>query len=272
MPYATSVTAPAAIKMMEDLPGVHDWEVKQIVALQQELGIAGEDSIVLSEKLTLVFTSKDFFGDMSLPSQYKFVGPVFNNRTAVPSFNWEKLYQLGTQPRILVSIGTTFDHAYKKEFFGKVIEALGDEPISVIVVSDESLFDSWPSNFLVQSRVPQLDLLPHLDGVVCHGGHNTVCETLSHGIPLVVIPIAYDQSHVAGQVIQAASGIRLNYKRFKAVHLKEAVWQILKEPAYKHAAQRIQDSFERSGGAATAAKLLESLAPVVPAFHRITNY
>lgn len=266
LPYATSVTAPAAIKMVEDLPGVHDWEVKQIVGLQQELGIAGDAPIVLSDKLTLVYTSKDFFGHMDTPDHYKFIGPVFNNRHIVPPFNWEKLSQRGIQPRVLVSIGTTFDHAYKKEFFGKVIAALGGEEMTVIVVSDESLFDTWPDNFIVQPRVPQLDLLPHLDGVVCHGGHNTVCETLSHGLPLVVIPIAYDQSHVAGQVVQAESGIRLNFKRFKATHLKEAVWGILQNPAYREAAQRIQDSFERAGGAAAAADQLEDLTTVIPPY------
>jgi MGT family glycosyltransferase len=259
IPYATSVTAPAAVKMMEDLPGVHEWEIKQIVALQQELGIPYDRAIVCSEALTMIFTSKDFFGDMSLPPWYKFIGPVIQHRATVTAFNWEKLYHLGDVPRILVSIGTTFDHTYKKEFFQKVIEALGNEPVSVVVVSDPSLFEEWPDNFVVQERIPQLELLPHLDAVVCHGGHNTVCESLSHGLPLVVIPIAYDQSHVAGRVIQVESGVRLNYKRFKAAHLHTAVWEILRNPAYKEAAKRIQSSFEQSGGAATAADLLEEL-------------
>jgi MGT family glycosyltransferase len=207
----------------------------------------------------MIFTSKDFFGDMSLPPWYKFIGPVIQHRATVTAFNWEKLYHLGDVPRILVSIGTTFDHTYKKEFFQKVIEALGNEPVSVVVVSDPSLFEEWPDNFVVQERIPQLELLPHLDAVVCHGGHNTVCESLSHGLPLVVIPIAYDQSHVAGRVIQVESGVRLNYKRFKAAHLHTAVWEILRNPAYKEAAKRIQSSFEQSGGAATAANLLEEL-------------
>jgi len=271
IPYATSVTAPAAVKMMEDLPGIHEWEIKQIVGLQQELGIEDDKSVVCSDALTMIFTSQYFFGDMSLPAGYKFIGPVIRHRAAVTSFDWSKLYHLGDMPRILVSIGTTFDHAYKKEFFQKVIEGLGDQPVSVVVVSDPALFDEWPDNFIVQERVPQLELLPHLDAVVCHGGHNTVCESLSHGLPLVVIPIAYDQSHVAGRVTYMESGLRLNYKRFKAVHLQEAVWEILKNPAYREAAQRIQQSFEESGGATTAANLLEQLVPQM-AFHRNRIY
>ncbi|MVT11135.1 glycosyltransferase [Chitinophaga tropicalis] len=258
IPYATSVTAPAAIKMMDDLPGVHEWEMKQITGLQQELGIPGDKGIVCSEALTMVFTSKDFFGDMRLPGFYRFVGPVIRNRSVISGFNWERFNSM-KQPRILVSIGTTFDHCYKKEFFGKVIEAFADEALSVVVVSDEQLFEKWPDNFIVSERVPQLELLPHLDAVVCHGGHNTVSETLLHGLPLVVIPIAYDQSHVAGRVVSAGSGIRLNYRRFKANHLKDAVYGVLQDPSYKIAAELIQRSFEEAGGAAAAATMLEEL-------------
>lgn len=259
IPYATSVTAPAAIKMMEDLPGIHEWEMKQIVGLQQELGIPGNHGIVCSEALTMVFTSKDFFGDMPLPGFYKFIGPVIQHRSTVHEFAWERFRSMNNQPKILVTIGTTFDHSYKKEFFDKVIEAFADDMLTVVVVSDVRLFEKWPDNFIVSEYVPQLELLPYLDAVVCHGGHNTVSETLLHGLPLVVIPIAYDQSHVAGRVVHAGSGIRLNYRRFKAHHLKTAVSEILQDPSYKNAARQIQRSFEEAGGASSAASLLEEL-------------
>jgi MGT family glycosyltransferase len=255
IPYATSVTAPAAVKMMEDLPKIHEWEVKQIIGLQQELGIEGEKSLAASELLTLVFTSRAFFGEMELPDHYRFPGPVIANRIADIPFDWEKLNSR-TVPKILISIGTTFDHQFKKDFFSKVIEAFGGKDIFVVVVSDEALFETWPSNFLVQQRVPQLELLPHLDGVVCHAGHNTVSEALSNGLPLVVIPIAYDQSHVAGRVVANGCGLRLNFNRFKAPHLQNAVNDILNDPAYRLAAQRIQSSFGRAGGTRTAAQWL----------------
>ena len=65
-PYVTSVTAPAAIKVMDELPKVHEWEVNQIVALQKEFGINEAGSIACSTLATLVFTSKAFFGEMEL--------------------------------------------------------------------------------------------------------------------------------------------------------------------------------------------------------------
>ncbi|TCD21765.1 glycosyl transferase [Pedobacter psychrodurus] len=257
-PYVTSVTAPAAIKVMDELPKVHEWEVNQIVALQKEFGIDTTDSIACSDLLTMVFTSKDFFGEMDLPEHFKFVGPVFNRRNTTIPFRWETFHT--SKPKILVSIGTTFDHEHKKAFFAKVIEAFADEDLHVVVVSDPALFGQWPDNFTVQRQVPQLELLPHLDAVVCHGGHNTVCETLMNGLPMVVIPIAYDQSHVAGRVFRVGAGERLNFNRFKANHLKEAVNKVLQNNSYKIAAEQIKQSFIEAGGTESAADLLEALS------------
>lgn len=258
-PYVTSVTAPAAIKVMDELPKVHQWEVNQIVALQKEFGIHEAGSIACSTLATLVFTSKAFFGEMELPEYYQFIGPVFNRRKTNAPFNWEA-FHANNQPKILVSIGTTFDHEHKKNFFAKVTEAFGNENLHVVVVSDPDLFESWPANFTVQREVPQLDLLPHLDAVVCHGGHNTVCETLMHGLPMVVIPIAYDQSHVAGRVFRVGAGERLNFNRFKASHLKEAVNKVMQDSSYKMAAEEIKQSFTDAGGTASAAGVLEALS------------
>lgn len=263
--YATSVTAPAAIKVMDELPKVHEWEMNQVIALQKEFGVHNETSIACSGELTMVLTSKAFFGEMELPEYYRFVGPVIHQRTEQVPFNWAKLNEQEGNKKILLSIGTTFDHEHKKSFFAKAIAAFENEALTVVVVSDPSLFEQWPSNFIVQRSVPQLELLPHLDAVVCHGGHNTVCETLTHGLPMVVVPIAYDQSHVAGRVVRVGAGLRLNFNRFKAKHLKEAVAEILDNACFKQAAVEISRSFSEAGGTEKAADLLAELAkePVI---------
>jgi MGT family glycosyltransferase len=259
IPCATTVTAPAAVRAMDDLPKIKEWGDQKIIALQRELGLDAKRSLQCSDAMALVFTSRAFFGDSGLEDQYKFVGPVIQHRPAVVPFEWEKFYHMEHPLRILVSIGTTFDHSYKKEFFSKVCAAFGNERLTVVVVSDPALFDEWPVNFIVQEKIPQLALLPHLNAVVCHGGHNTVCETLAHGLPLVVIPIAYDQSFVAGRVTASESGQRLNFKRFKADQLKQAVYEVLQDPKYAAAARAMQHSFTQAGGTTRTAELLEEM-------------
>ena len=45
--------------------------------------------------------------------------------------------------------------------------------------------DNASPNILFAGQVPQLALLPHMSAVVTHGGHNTVCEALACGLPVV---------------------------------------------------------------------------------------
>ncbi|WP_449397843.1 hypothetical protein [Chryseobacterium wanjuense] len=89
LPYSTTVTAPAAIKIMSELPKVHEWEEKQIIALQKELGIEENRALDCSDLLTLVLTSRYFFGEMDLPTNFQFTGPVLTERRISCEFDWE---------------------------------------------------------------------------------------------------------------------------------------------------------------------------------------
>ncbi len=107
--------------------------------------------------------------------------------------------------------------------------------------------------------MPQLDLLPHLDAVVSHAGHNTTCEALSFSLPMVVAPIRDDQPAVASQVVDCGAGIRVKFGRVSAAELRDAIVTVLDDPAYAAAAGRIRDSFAAAGGAEAAADRLEKL-------------
>ncbi len=259
IPYVTSVTAPAAIKTSESFPMVYAWEGEQIIRFQKNAGIEKDIRLDSSSLLTLVYTSKLFFGNSDLPDFYQFIGPVLNRHEVIDGFDWEGLYKSETNSKILVTIGTTFDHEQKLHFFRRVKESFENENITVIVVSDPDLFEDIPANFWVCRQVPQLKLISEMDAVVCHGGYNTVCETLFCGKPLVVLPIAYDQSYVAGCVTDMGAGIRLNFNRFNARQLKEAVNSLLTEKKYIENATTIRASFKEAGGVRKGVELLENI-------------
>lgn len=261
IPYATSITAPAAIKQNEALPMIYQWEAQQIISFQKKHGIEDDERVDCSRKLSLVYTSRAMFGDSELPNYFRFVGPVMNkDEKYCESFDFESINFNNDYPKVLVSIGTTFDHSQKTLFFDKVSAALGNEKINVIVVSDPEIFETIPDNFRIHKYIPQVQIMPMLDAVICHGGNNTVSEALFNAKPLVVIPIAYDQSYVATCVVNSGAGIRLNFNRFKAPQLKEALNSILTEKKYTDAAKNIQESFIEAGGAIKAVALLEELS------------
>jgi UDP:flavonoid glycosyltransferase YjiC (YdhE family) len=94
---------------------------------------------------------------------------------------------------------------------------------------------------------------------VSHGGHNTVCEALAHGLPLVVAPIRDDQPIIAQQVTDAGAGVRVRFGRVRTAELGDAIRTVLDDPSYAAAARRVRDSFAAAGGATTAADHLEKL-------------
>jgi MGT family glycosyltransferase len=145
-----------------------------------------------------------------------------------------------------------------QQFFETVVAALADQPLQVVLVAPVDAVPDPPANFLVRQRVPQLALMPHLSAVVTHAGHNTVCESLAHGLPLVMAPIKDDQPVVAQQVAAAGAGIRVKFGRLLPADLRSAVHNVLHDPSYRHAARQIQASFDSAGGEQAVADLLES--------------
>jgi UDP:flavonoid glycosyltransferase YjiC (YdhE family) len=114
---------------------------------------------------------------------------------------------------------------------------------------------------LTVPQVPVLELMPRLDAVVSHGGLNTVCEALAHGVPVVVAPIKDDQPINAAQLCRAGAGVRVSFDRSGPDRLRAALLAVLDEPRYAAGAARVAGAFVAAGGAGAAAAHLERLTP-----------
>jgi MGT family glycosyltransferase len=254
IPYATSVTAPAAIDPSPEFPEVHEYEKDQVVKFQQSMGCNIPEALVWSSPVTLVYTTEIFLQKFDFPSSHHFIGPSISKRKEWDIDISAIENQKGHRPIVLVSMGSVLPR--EPGFIDKVVAAFESLDIAVVVVTDPALRASWPENFFVYHYIPQLRVLQFVDAVICHAGHNTVCEALSVGIPLVTIPVAYDQSYVATKVTNSGAGLRLKYRRLSSEGLRSALMKILAEPGYKIAAQKIQQSFMDAGGEKYAAELI----------------
>ena len=251
LPWATLATTSAGLTdPLAGLPQVKQWFEDLIGQLETEAELprAGE----LSPHCVLAFTSSALV-PQRLPHHYHLVGPSISDRPERTEFPFAEL----RRPCVLVSMGTVNAEAAGR-FYATTIEALRDAPFQVVLVAPHAL--DAPPNFLVRSYVPQLALLPYVDAVVCHGGHNTTCEALAHGLPLVIAPIKDDQPIVADQVVAAGAGLRVKFGRVQPDELRAAVTRVLTEPGFREAAQRIRGSFASAGGAEAAATALEAVA------------
>lgn len=274
----SSTTSAELIDPLASMPKVAAWLDGILAALRARFGDpAAEHDPRFSPHGVLAFTSREFLGeDIPLPhDRVHLLGPALATRAerdgegvaGAAGFPWEALDAERT--KVLVTLGTAnTDASYR--FLTEALTALDQldcrgRPVQGIVVDPGGVLSSadveLPPGVLVRPYVPQLELLEQLDAVVCHGGHNTVCESLWHGVPLVVAPIRDDQPIVAGLLTGAGAGVRVRFNRVDATRLAKAINTVLDpEGGHREAALRVGRSFRAAGGVGAAADHLERAA------------
>ncbi|MBV9058630.1 MAG: glycosyltransferase family 1 protein [Pseudonocardiales bacterium] len=260
LPWATSATTSAELTdPFTYMPQLGSWAKQCLINLQHTLGVPTPIDLRYSDHLVLAFTTEVLVGSVhTFPGHYVFVGPSIGIRRRMVTFPWDWLDP--SRQHVLISLGTV-SPSIGRRFFATAVEAVAplSDRLQAVIVAPPDLVDVPHEHVLIREFIPQLDLLPHLHAVVSHGGHNTVCETLAHGVPLVVAPIRDDQPVIAHQVTEAGAGLRIQFGRVSPADLRSAIIRVLDDPSYRSAAQRIQTSFTTAGGAAAAADHLEKL-------------
>lgn len=261
LPWATLTGTLELSQSLALLPEVDAWIMRQRAAVWAAAGMPGQE-LRFSPYLVIGFVSRSLMTEVTLPGHVALVGPALADRPGAPDFPWDWLDPARRQ--VLVTVGTLAGDlaAHSASFYSRVMKALDplSDQLQVIMVTAPGVIDDRPGHVLAAERVPLLALMPRLDAVVCHGGLNTVCESLAAGVPLVVAPIRWDQPFNATQVVGSGAGIRVNFGRVSPDHLRVAVQAVLDDPVYRGAAARIADTFAEAGGRHRAADLLERLA------------
>lgn len=255
--WASTITTSASMLKPPDL--VSRWLGEKFQCLQKGYGVEYPlDRPDFSPYSCIVFSSMALVGDdyEFIDAPYYFVGPSISANRKPVDFPWEQLDD--HRKKILISLGTV-SRDRSGRFYEVMKEALADSDLQVVMVAPEDVAQNSPDNFIIRPRVPQLDLLPHVDLVVSHAGHNTVCETLSCGKPMVLAPIRDDQPIVARQVVNAGAGLSLRFGKVTANMARKTIETVLNDVSFRHNAHRIQQSFRTLGGGHKAATILEDL-------------
>lgn len=113
-----------------------------------------------------------------------------------------------------------------------------------------------PGNPLVYDWIPQQEVLREVDLVICHGGMTTVLDTVSAGLPMLVMPLAFEQPGIAARVARSGAGLMLS-RRAPARVLADALSLLLEDRAFRVRAEGLAAELREAGGAGRAADLIE---------------
>jgi zeaxanthin glucosyltransferase len=244
-------------RAFRSLPKVEAWIERGIASAGLSIGDGADPRF--SPHLVVAFTTPALIGPHDVPANHALVGPVLAARATTPDFPWEALDP--GRRAVLVTMGTLAEDL-SRDFYPRMVAALRtlEGRVQAVFTAQPGAVPDPPPGTVVLPQVPVLELLPRLAAVVCHAGHNTVCEALAHRVPLVVAPIRHDQPVTAAQVVAAGAGVRVRFGRSGPDELAAALAAVLDEPGYVAAAERVRDSFAAAGGAPAAASHLERLA------------
>jgi zeaxanthin glucosyltransferase len=141
----------------------------------------------------------------TLPARVRFIGSCARRGRADPHLEAEVAAL--PRPRVYVGLGTFM--SAREDVLARIAIAFREEPVSLVVASgatDPGALRLERGEHLVRRHLPQADVLPLCDLVVCHGGNNTVTESLEACVPLLVAPFASDQFAGAADVCRAGVG------------------------------------------------------------------
>lgn len=176
--------------------------------------------------------------------------------------------ELEACPTVLVSMGTVFHRTAGA--YEAVLEGLRDEPVNLVVAAgfdqDPGRFGPQPPHVRLEPYLPLAALLPRCGLFITHGGFNSVKESLSAGVPMVLLPISADQPYSAERCAALGVGVALGPEERTASDVRRAAQTVLADPAYRRRAQEMQREMAGLPGPDHAVSLLEALHrdPVVP--------
>lgn len=113
--------------------------------------------------------------------------------------------------------------------------------------------------------LPQRSVLAVADACITHAGLNTALDALEHGVPMLAIPIAFDQPGVAARIEHHGVGLKLSRVLLSERAVRTSLRRLIEDKGFRERARAIGASMERMNGAAEAAEIIEHyLAAPVP--------
>ena len=234
--------------------------VAKSYAEKNGLQINWNDPTATVSKLAVITqTPKEFdFPISNWPPQFHYAGPFHDDegREQVP-FPWEKLTGA---PLIYASLGTLvngIEHVYRA-----ILEAVGRFPETQVVLSvgkniDPDDLRPIPSNVIIVSTAPQIELLKRASLCITHAGLNTALEALAQGVPMVAIPIGFDQPGVAARIAYHGVGEFVEVGDLTAERLSDLIQSVQANPSYRDRARYFQRVIARTHGLDLAADVIE---------------
>ena len=211
--------------------------------------------------VSLVADVREFEPDFPVPANARYLGPFL----AGPGLGIQDASPprlRGGGPGVLVSLSSSYQD--QLEVVRRIAAALAQAPVEAVITTGNAIDPAEVAaapTVHVAAYVPHEALLPDVEVVVTHGGLGTVMAALSHGLPVVCLPMGRDQFFNAAMVDRLGVG-RVLAVEASAGQIREAVCAVLEDQQMRAAAREFASVIATYPGTAGAVREIEELAMV----------
>jgi UDP:flavonoid glycosyltransferase YjiC (YdhE family) len=94
---------------------------------------------------------------------------------------------------------------------------------------------------------------------ITHAGHNTALESLAQGVPMVAIPVGFDQPGIAARIAHHGVGEFVEVGELSTDRLADLINKVMRQPHYRENAQRFKRLIADIQGLDVAAETIEDV-------------
>jgi MGT family glycosyltransferase len=146
----------------------------------------------------------------------------------------------------------------------KAVEALAGVQLVISVGHNVDLkqLEPIPSTAIVVRKAPQIELLKRAVLCITHAGLNTALECLAQGVPMVAIPMGYDQPGVAARIAHHGVGEFIEFDELTTERLSKIIQRVRGDSSYGEKARAFQNIIAKRRGLDVAANAIEDALEV----------
>jgi zeaxanthin glucosyltransferase len=111
---------------------------------------------------------------------------------------------------------------------------------------------------ILRDYVPQRAVLARSALAITHAGFNTVLDALSFGVPMLAIPMAFEQPATAARLLRAGVARMVRPGAARPARLRSEMEALLDDGNYRSAAASLRNEIASAGGVKRAADILEA--------------
>lgn len=193
------------------------------------------------------------FPRSELPATFHYLGPFRDSDDGRFDLSSDD-----DRPLIFCSFGTL--QGSRAGLFQSIASACAGLDVRLLIAHggrlDPASARALPGDPIVTDYVPQRAVLANAALAITHAGFNTVLDSLSFGVPILAIPLAFEQPATAARLARAGVARVVRPSAARPARLRSEIEALLAGESYRSAAAAIGAEIASAGGVSRAADIV----------------